>query len=205
MYDKREFYAAMRVAFTSDKIVLVQRPVHGKDYRLVVLDDKVMAAYERIALNVMGDGNRRSRSCLRKNKRSLLKRTELFRSIRRRAYSAKTEASGNDVLVRSGKRSKVFLLDSANLSSGGDSVDVTDDVHPEFKKLAIKLTKDMGLRLAGVDLMIAGDITDKPKKYWILEINAGPGLDHFSKMGKRQEKIVEDLYIEMLKSLDSTK
>ncbi|KKW44085.1 MAG: cyanophycin synthetase [Parcubacteria group bacterium GW2011_GWA2_56_21] len=96
---------------------------------------------------------------------------------------------------------QVFLLDNANLSSGGDAVDVTDDIHPAFKKLAVKLTKDMGLRLCGVDLMVAGAICDAPGRYWILEINAAPGLDHYVKTGKAQQKIVENLYLKVLKSL----
>jgi D-alanine-D-alanine ligase-like ATP-grasp enzyme len=100
------------------------------------------------------------------------------------------------------KGRRVYLLDNANLSTGGDSVDVTDKIHPGFRKLAIKLTRDMGLRLCGVDLMIEGDITQKPDVYWILEINAAPGLDHYAKIGRAQEKIVEDLYLEVLKSME---
>jgi len=59
----------------------------------------------------------------------------------------------------------------------------------------------MGLRLCGVDLMVHGDIRENPKKYWVLEINAAPGLDHYVKTGKAQQKIVEDLYLKVLKSL----
>ena len=100
------------------------------------------------------------------------------------------------------KGQQVFLLDNANLSTGGDSVDVIDHLHSEFKKIAINLTRDMGLRLCGVDLMVQGEISKKPEKYWILEINAAPGLDHYAKMGKTQQKIVENLYLEVLKHLE---
>jgi D-alanine-D-alanine ligase-like ATP-grasp enzyme len=71
-----------------------------------------------------------------------------------------------------------------------------------FKQIAVQLTKDMGLRLCGVDLMISGNITQKPGEYWILEINSAPGLDHYAQTGKAQEKIVEDLYLEVLKSME---
>jgi D-alanine-D-alanine ligase-like ATP-grasp enzyme len=100
------------------------------------------------------------------------------------------------------KGARIFLLDNANLSTGGDSIDVTDHVHPAFKKIAVALTRDMGLRLCGVDLMVAGDISQKPGTYWVIEINAAPGLDHYSKTGKKQEKIVEDLYLQVLKSIE---
>ena len=96
---------------------------------------------------------------------------------------------------------RIYLLDNANLSSGGDAYDVTKPIHPEFKKIAVKLTRDMGLRLCGVDLMVAGDIRHEPKKYWVLEVNAAPGLDHYVKTGPAQQKIVENLYLKVLKSL----
>jgi len=35
-----------------------------------------------------------------------------------------------------------------------------------------------------------------------LEINAAPGLDHYVRMGKAQRKIVEDLYLEVLKHME---
>lgn len=81
-------------------------------------------------------------------------------------------------------------------------MDVTSAVHPAFRQMAVKLTKDMGLRLCGVDLMIDGEISQKPNTYWILEINSAPGLDHYAKVGKAQERIVEKLYLEVLKSME---
>jgi D-alanine-D-alanine ligase-like ATP-grasp enzyme len=63
----------------------------------------------------------------------------------------------------------------------------------------------MGLRFCGVDLMIAGDISQAPRKggYWIIEINSAPGLDHYATIGKAQQRIVEDLYLEVLKAMDT--
>ncbi len=88
----------------------------------------------------------------------------------------------------------VQLLDNANLSTGGTSVDVTEKVHPFFQKKAIALTKDMGLRLCGVDLIIEGDITKAESKWYVIEINSAPGLDHYASLGNKQQKIVEALY-----------
>ena len=65
VYTKRDFYRAMRVIFKKDRVALVQSPVLGKDYRLVVLDDVVISAYERIPLSVMGDGKKTISSLLR--------------------------------------------------------------------------------------------------------------------------------------------
>jgi D-alanine-D-alanine ligase-like ATP-grasp enzyme len=97
----------------------------------------------------------------------------------------------------------MFLLDNANLSTGGDSIDVTSAINKKFKKIAINLTSDMGLRICGVDLMIDGDIKNIPSKYWVIEVNSAPGLDHYVTTGKAQQKIVEDMYLEILKSMES--
>jgi hypothetical protein len=200
--NKHEFYAAMQVAFTSDKIVLVQKPVYGKDYRVFVLDDKVIVAYERQPLSVVGDGKSTIAQLLKRKQLALLKMGrnaqidhEDPRMIQKLKRQKLTLASIPP------KDFKVFLLDNSNLSTGGDAIDVTETIHPEFKKIAITLTKEMGLRLCGVDLIVEGTITEKPKKYWILEINAGPGLDHYAKISGKQEKFVEELYFKMLKQL----
>ncbi|OGH94592.1 MAG: hypothetical protein A2538_00340 [Candidatus Magasanikbacteria bacterium RIFOXYD2_FULL_41_14] len=67
------------------------------------------------------------------------------------------------------------LLDNANLSTGGDSVDVTNSVHANFKKLVVKITRDMGLQLCGVDIMVKGDISKKPKNIGLLKLTPRPG------------------------------
>ena len=98
----------------------------------------------------------------------------------------------------------MFLLDNANLSTGGDAIDVTSSVSSGFQEVAVHLTKDMNLRLCGVDLIVDGCIEAQPVngKYWVLEINAAPGLDHYAKVGKAQETVVEELYSAVLRSLD---
>ena len=98
----------------------------------------------------------------------------------------------------------IYLLDNANLSTGGDSIDVTKKIHPSFCKIASKLTRDMGLRMAGVDIMVREwDIAKPAKKdnYYIIEINAAPGLDHYVTTGSAQRKIVETMYLKILKTL----
>ena len=203
VHSRRDFYSAMRRIFKLDRVALVQTPVTGKDYRIVVLDDKIISAYERIPLSVVGDGRSTIQALLEKKQESFAKSS---RDIKIRPEDPRIAAK----LMR-GKRTlqsvpargeKVYLLDNANLSTGGDSIDVTADIHKAFRTIAINLTRDMGLRLCGVDLMVDGDITQPPHKYWVLEINSAPGLDHYARSGKAQEKIVEDLYLEVLKHME---
>ena len=200
--NKREFMRAMRHIFKEDRVALVQKMVRGRDYRIVVLDDTVISAYERIPLSVVGDGSSSIKTLLKKKQkrfRSGGRDTRIRLDDIRISHKLGLQKLALRSVPERGKR--IYLLDNANLSSGGDAVDVTKPIHLEFKKLAIKLTRDMGLRLSGVDIMVAGDIRNAPKKYWVLEINAAPGLDHYVKTGLAQQKIVESLYLKVLKSL----
>ena len=200
--NKKEFYSAMKKIFIKDKIALVQKIVSGKDYRIVVLDNKIISAYQRIPFSITGDGISTVKRLIAKkiNNFAILNRpTKIKINDQRLIKNLKEQKLTFNSVLKNGE--KIILLNNANLSTGGESVDVTKKVHPEFKKIAIKLTKDMGLRLCGVDLMIDGDIKNPPKKYWVIEINAAPGLDHYVKTGVEQEKIVEDMYLEVLKSM----
>ncbi len=203
VHTKLEFYKALRSLFKKVRIVLVQKPVRGKDYRVVVLDKKIISAYERIPLNVVGNGKSTIKQLLNIKQKEFIassRDTQIRADDPRISLKLKHQELDFTSVPEKGQR--VFLLDNANLSTGGDSLDVTGTIHPAFKKIAIQLTRDMGLRLCGVDLMVEGDISQKPNKYWVLEINAAPGLDHYVKIGKAQEKIVEDLYLEVLKHME---
>jgi len=205
VHNRREFYRAMRAAFKLDRVVLVQRPVHGRDYRLVVLDNEVISAYERIPLNVVGNGKTSIQRLLQMKQRQFIaakRGTRIKMDDPRIAEKLKRRGLTLHSVPSLGEQ--VFLLDNANLSSGGDAVDVTANVNIAFRELAVQLTSDMNLRLCGVDLMVDGHISGPlvPGKYWVLEVNAAPGLDHYAKTGRAQEKIVEELYLKVLRSLD---
>ncbi len=194
---------ALKHIFTIDRVALVQTAVSGRDYRVVVLDNKVISAYQRVPLNVVGDGRSSILRLLEKKQKEFIGASRDTK-LNTKDPRIKNKLSKQKLTLRSvpAKGERIFLLDNANLSSGGDALDVTNSIHPEFKKIAISLTKDMGLRLCGVDLMVAGTIEEAPKKYWIIEINSAPGLDHYAQGGKAQRKIVEGLYLEVLKSME---
>ena len=205
VWDERGLQQALLGIFEHDKIAIIERYLPGRDYRVVVLDREVISAYERVPLSVVGDGQSSILSLLKQKQSKFIQTgrdTKInFSDPRIKNKLAQQELALNSILE---KNKKIFLLDNANLSTGGDSVDVTKDIHPSFKKLAIAVTRDMGLRICGVDIMVtAGDITKDLKhcKYYIIEINSAPGLDHYVTTGKAQKKIVEDMYLKVLIAL----
>jgi len=202
----REFELAFASVSKLDQMILVEQFIAGKDYRIVVLDNRVISAYERVPLSVTGDGKASILGLLAKKQR-MFERTDRDTIIDTRdPRIVRKLARQNLSLSSKPKRGeKIFLLDNANLSGGGDSIDVTAEISSGFKALAINLTREMGLRLCGVDLITETDISGPPMKnaHWIIEINAAPGLDHYASIGKKQKKIVDDLYAEVLTAMDT--
>jgi D-alanine-D-alanine ligase-like ATP-grasp enzyme len=169
----------------------------------VVLDHEVISAYERTPLAVIGDGTSSVRRLLQGKQRhfartgrdTVIKMTDfrIDNCLKRRDLSMR-------YVPKQGER--IALLDNANLSSGGDAIDVTRSMHVSFRKLATELTRDMGLRFCGVDLIIVkGTIEQSCDEYCILEVNAAPGLDHYADMGRRQKQIVDGLYLKVLQAM----
>lgn len=202
VYTRRDFYQAARFILAKNRLMLVQQVLEGKDYRLVVLDDKVISAYERIPLSVTGD------SCQTIGQLICSKQKEFDQSGRDTQlnptdFRIKMKLARQKLSMQSvpPKDQKVFLLDNANLSSGGEAVDVTDKISDSFSKIAINLTREMNLRYCGVDLMTTDSIeTSHPKNYTILEINAAPGLDHYAHIGPKQTALVRNLYRKVLEA-----
>jgi len=205
VWNEKELKQALLDIFQYEKIAIIERYLPGRDYRVVVLDGEIISAYERIPLYVVGDGKSSILILLKQKQNNFIKNgrdTKInFSDIRIKNKLIHQGLNLKSILI---KREQVFLLDNANLSTGGDAVDVTTTINKEFSKLAIKLTHDMGLRIAGVDIMVTdGDITQNPKKceYYFIEINAAPGLDHYVTTGKKQEKMIEAMYLKVLKAL----
>ncbi|MDP2789365.1 MAG: cyanophycin synthetase [bacterium] len=205
VWNKKELLRALVKIFKDEKVALVERYLPGRDYRIVVLDKEIISAYERIPLSVTGNGKSSILALLKKKQRDFIRSgrdTKInFTDPRIKLKLKRQNFSFTSVLP---KDKKIYLLDNANLSTGGDSVDVTNKIHPGFRKIAINLTRDMGLRIAGVDIMIIkGDIRQRLRRclYYIIEINAAPGLDHYVTTGPVQKRIVEAMYLKILKAL----
>jgi cyanophycin synthetase len=75
------------------------------------------------------------------------------------------------------KDETVYLRSTANLSTGGTAIDVTDVIHPDNREMAERTIKAIGLDIGGVDFL-TNDITESYRETGggICEVNAGPGF-----------------------------
>ena len=203
IYNKTEYYQVAKKILQINPGLIVERFYPGNDYRIVVVDDEIIVAYQRIHLSIVGDGKSSVLELLHQKQESFVKngRKKIinFQDFRIKRKLQKQNLTFNSVIP---KDNIVYLLDNANLSSGGEAIDFTESIHPDFKKLAINVTKDMGLRLAGLDI-ITDDITMPMTNYVIIEVNGSPSLTHYAAIGDAQIKRVENLYLKILQALEN--
>ncbi|GAB0174667.1 MAG: hypothetical protein HHAS10_05460 [Candidatus Altimarinota bacterium] len=199
---KEEFLDALSRMREYSHAYRVERFYSGRDYRIVVYDEKIISAYERIALSVIGNGRDTIGDLIQKKQDEFFKigRPEVIDmgDIRILKKLSNIGCSFDTVLP---DREKISLLDNANLSTGGESKDITPLLHQDFADIAIRATKSLNLELCGVDI-ITGDATksleDNMNEYIILEVNASPGLDNYITSGNTQRNIVKSMYRKML-------
>jgi D-alanine-D-alanine ligase-like ATP-grasp enzyme len=203
VHNKTEYYSIARKIFKKVGVMIVERFYSGNDYRIVVLDNEVISAYQRIPLFVIGDGKLSIGALLAKKQKKFNKidrDTVIDLTDYRIRMKLKHEGYTLNSILSAGI--KLFLLDNANLSTGGEAVDVTEKLHSDFRKLAVRVTKDMGLRMCGVDIITSGDINKPLTNYTIIEINSAPGLDNYASIGRKQKEKVYELYLKVLKALE---
>ncbi len=161
--------------------IIVEKFITGVDYRLLVINNQLVAAAVRTPAHVIGDG-----------KSTIQELIDEVNNDPRRGYGHEkvlTQITTNDLtksIIQSAgytldsvidKDEKLILKDTANLSTGGTAEDVTDIVHPANVFMAERISKIIDLDICGIDVMTT-DITQPLSETGgaVLEVNAGPGF-----------------------------
>ena len=72
---------------------------------------------------------------------------------------------------------KIYLRENSNISTGGDSIDFTDKIHPSYKEVALKSAKAVKALICGVDMVIDNiEEEAKEKNHGIIELNFNPAI-----------------------------
>ncbi len=173
--------AGLEFAKKYSRKVIVERFITGYDFRVLVINNRVVAAAQRVPAHVKGDGTN-----------TIGKLIEIENQDPRRGYGHENvlteitiDRDTTDLLEKLGytldsipkKDEIVYLKSTANLSTGGTSIDVTDMMHPENIFLSERISRVIGLDVCGIDIM-AENLTQPLKENGgvILEVNAAPGF-----------------------------
>jgi len=179
--------------------VIVEEFVEGKEFRLLVIGRKVVGVIHRIPANITGDGIHKIKELI-KLKNANPKNFKIKKEHIRTGEAEKSKLRKQGLTINSipNKGQQVFLRDNSNVSTGGDPIDMSEDVHKSYKEAAVKAAKAMNARICGVDLIIK-DIKKPATKnnYAIIETNFNPVLKfhNFPQEGKNRKvgKAVLDL------------
>jgi cyanophycin synthetase len=176
-----EARAAFEKAKEYSRWIIVEKQLIGADYRALVVHNKLIAVAERVPAHIVGDGKSTIQQLIDQinadprrgygHEKVLTQITvdgQTMRCIRKAGYDL------DSVLP---KDEKLNLKTTANISTGGTSIDVTDEVHPENVFLFERIARIIGLDVAGVDV-IAENVTDPLHESGggIIEVNAAPGF-----------------------------
>ncbi|HEX9980646.1 MAG TPA: cyanophycin synthetase [Flavobacterium sp.] len=161
--------------------VIVEKFITGFDFRVLIINNKLVAAAKRVPANIVGNGHNTVQELIdvvnldpRRGygHENVLTEITVDRDtldlLAKKSYTLETVPEKDEI---------VYLKSTANLSTGGTSVDVTDMMHPENIFLCERISRVIGLDICGVDIM-AENLTQPLKKNGgvILEVNAAPGF-----------------------------
>lgn len=203
-FSKADYLKAFEMAFQHDQTVLLEEFLTGKEYRFLVMGEEVVGVLHRVPANVVGDGIHTIEQLVaEKNKDPL----------RGKGYKTPLEfihlGEVEEMFLKNQRKSPtdipnqgqiVFLRENSNISTGGDSIDFTDDIPDSYKQIAIRSAKAAGAVFCGVDMVI-DNINDEASStnYGIIEINFNPAIHihcypYKGKNRKADEKILDLLF-----------
>lgn len=183
--------------------VVIEEFLSGeKEFRIICLDYKFTAAAYRQRAQVRGDGKHTISELInQKNQHPWRKEGHQapLTTIKKDEITQECLQEKNLTLDSiPAKGEKVILRKTANLSTGGEAIDVTQSVHPQNKTLFEKIARVTDLNFVGIDIKC--DSLEIPlfqqKNTGVIELNVSPGLrmHHYPMQGKAiniADKIIE--------------
>lgn len=176
-----DYHNAIEYAFQYDSSVMVEQFLPGKEYRFLVIGNQTVAVLHRVPANVTGDGVHTIEQLAEEKNKSPLRGTGYVTPLERIKLGdiekEFLQGQSRDFSYIPNKGETVFLRENSNISTGGDSLDFSDEVLGAYKDIAVKAAKAVGAKLCGADLMIQDIHAEpNPSNYGIIELNFNPAL-----------------------------
>lgn len=176
-----DLLAAFHCVYKEDTQYILERYYKGMDYRFLVVNHELVAVSLRQPPTVIGNGVRTIAQLIEEENLDPLRGEGHEKAMSKIPLDDRTTVHLEKVgyslhsVLKAGQTLEV--LGNANLSTGGSAIDVTDEVHPDYRKMAVATAAAAGLDVAGIDI-ISTDVTVayKKEKAAILEVNAAPGI-----------------------------
>ncbi|CUP78628.1 bifunctional glutamate--cysteine ligase/glutathione synthetase [Clostridium baratii] len=202
-FTKEEYNRAVEIGFENDNEILIEEFIKGKEYRFLVINDEVCGILHRVPANVVGDGKSTIRELVEEKNKNPLRgkgyKTPLEKISLGEAEEMFLRESNKDFDYVPLENETVYLRENSNISTGGDSIDFTDDIDDSYKEIAIKAARSVNAKITGVDMMIS-DIKEKASSnnYGIIEINFNPAIHIHSYPYKGLNRKVAEKVLKLL-------
>ncbi|MDO4535647.1 MAG: bifunctional glutamate--cysteine ligase GshA/glutathione synthetase GshB [Clostridium perfringens] len=198
---KKDLDEGLKIAFNNDNTVLVEEFIKGKEYRFLVIDDKVCGILHRVPANCIGDGEKSIRELIEIKNQSSLRGKGYKKPLEKIVLDDNAKLflkqRGLDFEYVPKKDEVVYLRENSNISTGGDSIDYTDLIPEKFKKIAIKAAKAAKAKICGVDMMLE-NYEDENSPYAIIELNFNPAIHIHSYPYKGTERNIAREVLKLL-------
>lgn len=164
-----------------DSTVLIEELLSGDEYRFLVVDYQVQAVCQRIPANVIGDGKSSIAELVAKkndDKRRGVGHKKSLEKIQLGEVELKVlQEEGLRLSSVPAQGKQIFLRRNSNISTGGDSIDRTNDVPLAYKEIAETAARAAQSRITGVDMIIR-DLNEPPQSdnHGVIEMNFNPVL-----------------------------
>ncbi len=202
LYTKEDAVEAYNIAKKFSSTILIEEMCPGKDYRVLIVNGKMVAAAERVPPAVLGDGNKTVLELINEINLDPLRgdgHEKFLSKIEVDDILAGFLAKQNLTLISVVENGKTAVVrPNANLSSGGKAIDVTKKAHHTVVTLCERAARVVGLDICGIDLIhqdISLPVDDHSK---IIEVNAGPGLRMHLAPSEGEAQQVAEPIIDML-------
>lgn len=194
---------AFEAAKHYSRSVIVERFITGFDFRILVINSKFICAALRTPASVVGDGVHDIKWLIdetNKDPRRGFGHEKVLTQITIDQFTQKMLDEKNYTLETVPPKDELVLLKpTANLSTGGTSTDVTDEVHPANVFMCERIAKIVGLDICGIDIM-AKDLRTPLNESGgaVLEVNAAPGFRMHIEPSEGLPRNVAEPVIDML-------
>lgn len=202
--NEKELRSALRLIEKSEMggdDLIVERHVSGEDYRIVIVGGRLVAAVRRDPASVTGDGKHTILDLIEYKNRKRLENPHLrSRPIKlSEGLRYQLERAGLDLRSVPEVGRKVILANSANLSQGGDSIEVTGELHPTIRDAALRAVEAVpGLGFCGLDMLLEDHrrpIDEQNATIIELNAHAAIGSAQYPAVGEPQP-VARDFFLE---------
>ncbi len=193
---------AVAFAFSCSDVVIIEEFAYGTEYRFLVIGGETVSIVKRVPANVIGDGMHTIKELICFKNSNTIRQKGYITPLERLQHGEfeqnylKRQGLSMDSVIK--KNKQVFLRENSNVSTGGDSFEVFDDIPEYFKNEAVKAARALDVSICGVD-MIIDDLNQN--NYKIIEANFNPAIQMHTYPFSGNKKNVAVKILELLELL----